>query len=494
MPPKRKPMNDAPSSRTRSRRVVKTHSPMATPTASKGTGKASAKTGATRSVVKEPNDLTLTPKVEDVCDLPATPLRTTRSGRKPAHRSAVVKHGESPNPVMPENSEHESESDVSPRRWKKRAAPLDSDAEDEVSHNPRTPSPKRIRRGRLPQKLTEVENSEADSADNNDLELSPPPRPSKPTKKELMLQALQQYKKARNTSPSSPRKSTATEEVAHSETSSTTEDTEMSDAGATDGPSEHASFINDEDETAEGVREAENALGPEQYSRRNLEEHFKVVIEYAVRRSQFPSFLADENITEDQELSYGVSLAAMRLRTEAVADSMLISTWSGPFTYTLNERPVLVGPITCEPKPCQACWTRGSLSCSATGSYTLSTRKGFYDTDTYQDESEKDMAYSRETTDDFQNSAHADQVLYPPGFRLVVGARCARRAAAYHQARHYMYNIFTRVQDETEGLCDASPDLANDERGLLDALAAEFIPELWHDFNMDSSVWKEWRQ
>ncbi|KAJ7778621.1 hypothetical protein DFH07DRAFT_795344 [Mycena maculata] len=451
-----------------------------------------------------------------VAKRPAAPKQKQRTTVK-RERSVVKQEPQSP-PPLPQESEDESDwaPIVSPRRWGRNPVASDSealeDAGDEDNDDPRTPTPRRTRRGqareldhgftsaiptrkrlfRRRQQSSEADDLPvADSADVNDLALSPPPIPSKPTEKELKREAIEKLRNARK--PGAPRKPER-ERFFVGLSEEEDMDTDDSSMGSEDASEQtDRSFIDDADQTADVVQAVEEALGPERYARRSLDQQFLVFIEYLVELHDDANLLSSDTLPEADRLSYGAALNALRLRTEAFADSMLISTWSGPFTATLQKRPVLVGPVGCEGMHCQACWTRGPMSCSTTGSYSLSTRKGFYDRDTYQDILERHVDYGKETMHDFDNSTEADRLLYPPGFRLVIGARCSHRAVAYHQARHYLYNIAVRVRDEIERVCDLKPRLVDNKQALVAALSGQFATELWHDFEMDSAQWKNFQ-
>ncbi|KAJ7118819.1 hypothetical protein C8R44DRAFT_789361 [Mycena epipterygia] len=498
MPPKRKrhDTDGGPSSNTRARRFVKT----------------------------EPAEVVLNREVKDEGeDHSPGPVATTRrcNPRRGIQRvkSEELDHVTVPAATIkrepsPQESENETNSEVgSPRRrrWFKRSGSGSVDnTEDEAGYDPETPKGKRIQRGKPPQGDSEEEeagddSSNADTADIDDLELPVPPSPSKPSAKELKAEAFQQYRAARNhrSSPTSDRRAAGDKEGGSStgedsESNTDASESDETDAGTGDGSeTTNTDFIvHDEDQTADVNEELRAALKPELYARRTIDEQFVVFVEYIARLYNEPNFLSDSAVAEDDKLPYQTAITALRKHFDGFANSMLLSTWSGPFAATLEQRPVLVGPVGCEPDDCQACWTRGPYSCSVTGSYTLSTRKGLYnrDHDTFQNIPEKNLEYGKETTCDFPNSAEAPKLPYPPGFRLVVGARCAHRAVAYHQARHYMHNIATRVRDEIETLCDQDAELIGNTDALLKALDEELITELWNDFKADSKHWREFQK
>ncbi|KAJ7853625.1 hypothetical protein B0H14DRAFT_780087 [Mycena olivaceomarginata] len=196
--------------------------------------------------------------------------------------------------------------------------------------------------------------STADSADVDDLELSPPPSPSKPTAKERKRVTMDEYKNARE-NRSSPNKSspistrrTKVEETSDSDELAWGSDTSSSDSdtGSEGESSENmGSFIVDdsektEDPDADGI---ESARGPEYYARRKLSEQFTSFVEYLVRFYLNPDLLStvsdnDSAYTShsfsycmaycDLGWSYQAAIKAMRIRTEGVAESMQVSTWS----------------------------------------------------------------------------------------------------------------------------------------------------------------------
>ncbi|KAJ7677243.1 hypothetical protein B0H17DRAFT_1207159 [Mycena rosella] len=510
----------------------------------------SSNTRARRLIKTEPDELLLNPKIEDA----PSPRRNPSRGAKrfKSEKADDQNLGPTPRTVKREPSAttdvlQDSEDEViSPRAARRRQlAVMRSESEvGEDAEDPKTPIPRRLRRGRSEEEEDEKgdvpagENdldSDTDSANVDDLDrmstsrypmptytftVPTPPSPSKPTAKELRSAALQRYTKTRNTkpSPTSARKniveaaeaSAKTRKAKSSPTSAPVEDgaetssvpdsEEDVDSTETDGSDmgteedldkSDASLIDDEDHAADEVLEVEEALGPERYARRNIDGQLAVFVEYIVRLHYEPNLLSLTTTTEDD-----TAITALRRHMDGYANSMLLSTWSGPFTAMLQQRPVLIGPISCETDDCQACWTRGPYACSVSGSCTLTTRKGFYDRDgdTFQDIPERKIEYDKETTCDFPNSAVAPKLLYPPGFRLVVGARCSHRAVAYHQARHYMYSISTRVRDEIESLCDQDDDLVGDKDSLLKALEEEeFVTELLNDFKADQKHWKEFQ-
>ncbi|KAK7035804.1 DUF4211 domain-containing protein [Favolaschia claudopus] len=349
--------------------------------------------------------------------------------------------------------------------------------------------------------------STADTADLNDLEHSPTPSPTGPTLKQEKAAALTRLrlKREQRSSPRSARK-TVVKEASDSEdeslawhpNSSASEtghssSTYESEAESSEDQHDGDSFIDDANLASETDPEIVDALGPEYYARRDVREHFMEYVEFLVKRHFDPDLL--QNVSENDKWSYEAAIRTMRSRTEAVAESMVLSTWSTPFTTTLD-RPLLLGPMTAEDKDCQACWTRGNKGCNTSGCSTLTTVSGFYDRETFEDLPETDVEYGKTTTHDFENSALAPKFYYRPGFRLVVGARCARRAVAYHQARHYLYHLYMRIEHEIERLCRVDPRLKKKVKDLLETLNEKdddyrgFMTELWNDFRLNSKQWE----
>ncbi|KAF7353715.1 DUF4211 domain-containing protein [Mycena venus] len=351
------------------------------------------------------------------------------------------------------------------------------------------------------EKAADDRSSTADSADVDDLELPPAPTPSRPTKKEVHRTAIETLKNKRE-NKSSPATAHRTQIVGSDDESlawqSDPTDSESDrDTDSEGESSEQDSFIDDTEQTVEADADLKAALGPEYYARRDLDEQFVSFVEFLVRLHLDPEVLSADDVSENERWSYEAALRIMRQRTEAVADSMQVSTWSTPFRATLDRRPTL-SSVSCKSNDpdCQACWTRGPMSCSAAGCYKLTTLKGFYNRKTFQEEPEEDVTYGYGTTRSFENSADVETFLYKPGSRLIVGARCAHKAVAYHQARHYLYNMFIRVKDEIERVCDEDSELDGNKDRLVKALNEKtenhesFASELWRDFVQESAEWQ----
>ncbi|KAJ7611605.1 hypothetical protein FB45DRAFT_940402 [Roridomyces roridus] len=353
---------------------------------------------------------------------------------------------------------------------------------------------------------TRDESSDSDSGahseDENDLRLPTPPPRSKPLPKEIRRDAIEKLKDCRNNkgSPTAVRRAVP-EDVDTSSSSglendsdeSTMDETQSERASSENGRanSEDASsdndFIDDADVSSDEDQKVQKALGIVWYERRSLKQQFMAFIESLVKLNANPDL---EGLAGEDELSFKAALNALKIRTRAQADTMQGPTWTGSFKITLDRRPVLMGPVQCEDSDCEACWTRGKFKCSAMGSYTVSTRKGFYDPETFQDIPERGEEYSDRTTRDKGNNAQADVLLYPPGFRLVLGEDCAHRAAAYHQTRHYLYHMAVRIWDEIERVGDLESEDLKDQEGLMERMTGAFGEELWHDFCLDSKQWE----
>ncbi|KAJ6606374.1 hypothetical protein DFH09DRAFT_1353513 [Mycena vulgaris] len=437
----------------------------------------STNTRARRLVKKEPDsdEDMLKPKVEPDSDdvVPKVEVSPRRNPRRGAKRPKL----EDDLDIAPSAQETEDEDESEPAPARRRKLPRRATSESEGGEDPETPRPPRIhRKGDSEEEDVKVPagdglDSDADSADVDDLELPAPPSPSKPTPRELKRQAFQRYTKTRNTkpSPTSARKNVV-EAAENCSAAVASEDDSDSDETGTESSATQENLDNsdssliddeDEDQTADAALEVDAALGPERCARRTIEEQLAVFVEYVVRLRYEPNLLSLDTTTENDKLSYRTAISSPAKTYGRFCE----------FHVTFH--------LVRAPTDCQACWTRGPFECSGTGSCTLSTLKGFYDRDgdTFQETAETNVEYCKETTEDFENSADAPKLPYPPGFRLVVGARCSRRAAAYHQARHYMYRIATRVRDEVESLCDRDADLSDDQDALVEALDGGFIRE-----------------
>ncbi|KAJ6500627.1 hypothetical protein C8R45DRAFT_978417 [Mycena sanguinolenta] len=333
--------------------------------------------------------------------------------------------------------------------------------------------------------------SNADSADINDLEYSPPPTPSKPTPKERKNKCLNDLKNARQkkSSPTSVRvekKETDNEESEplawESSDTDTDSDGEESEGGS-DSSSAPESFIDDEDETSETDAAVQKALAP---ALRQLRGHFSVFVEFLVRLYLKPELFNELSGEED----YKAAIAAVRKYVDSAALTSEGSTWSTPFKRTLQDRPLLVGPYGCEyweHGDCQACWTRGKWACSAAGCFVMWTHEGFYDRETFEDKPEINVKYAKETTRDFENSAQVETFHYPSGFRFIVGQACAQRAQKYHRARHSLYNMLNRVKAEVELARTKDADLVRSRNlsHLMEEMAGFVRGELWNAFQSD---------
>jgi hypothetical protein len=69
----------------------------------------------------------------------------------------------------------------------------------------------------------------------------------------------------------------------------------------TEGDSKKSDFIDDAEEAADT---ADNALGPESYARRELDDHFVEFVEYVAKLYFNPNFLSTDNTISDPESAY----------------------------------------------------------------------------------------------------------------------------------------------------------------------------------------------
>ncbi|KAJ7273029.1 hypothetical protein C8J57DRAFT_1316334 [Mycena rebaudengoi] len=318
--------------------------------------------------------------------------------------------------------------------------------------------------------------------DSDDLELPPQPSSSRPTEKQRKNQALERYAQARkNRSSPAPVPATAVKEEEDDDEAESDLDMweQLSPVPELDGEIgvgdnsaqlDDESFIVDEDDDADVVNDA---LGAMRYAHREIEEHFAVFVEYIVAINSDPDFLS--TIEGNDKASYESAVTALKRHIDPLANAIVLSTWKAPFIATLNLRPILNDTFPCEGGDCHACWTRGKYSCDANGSYIISTRKGVYDPKTFRDISEKKkkIKYSKQTQ--FENNAEARNLPYPPKFPLTVGVRCYNRALAYHEARHYLYDVSTKVQEEMEKLCEENEELADDPNALFQEMQEQEI-------------------
>ncbi|KAJ7771574.1 hypothetical protein B0H16DRAFT_1714806 [Mycena metata] len=374
--------------------------------------------------------------------------------------------------------------------WLRRGSSLP--AEDLESESP----PK----GRLSRKVGAADVLDSDD-DPEDLALPAQPSSSRPTKKQLKSSALERYAKARkNKSSPAPVPSDAAKDeeeddlwrefTPFSEVEEEDEEQEEDAAGGEE-PDEDT-FIVDEDD-ADADADANAALDRMRYSHRELDEHFSVFVEYIIALPSDSDYFS--TATEDEKEYFDTAVNALRRHIDPLADAMTLSTWKAPFIATLNLRPILDdGLFTESTGDCMACWTRGMYACDVSGAYTLSTRKGIYDHKTFQAKPEKHIKYGKATS--FENNAEARNLPYPPGFELIIGKRCFNRAVAYHEARHYMYELASRVKEKIKSLCEEEEELANDPNALFEAMKdseeGNFITYLWGRFKSDKKQWAAW--
>ncbi|KAJ7611603.1 hypothetical protein FB45DRAFT_1118682 [Roridomyces roridus] len=372
------------------------------------------------------------------------------------------------------NIEIASDSDEDERPKRLRRAKLEKDSDDE-SDSPQ--------KGRLQRKSEHVLDSDDDP---EDLALPAAPTSSQPTRKELKSNALARYAKARkNKSSPAPVPSDAGHENEEEE-----EEDEGEDDGSEDLDQAEEGFIVEENEQ-DADDDANAALDIMRYSQRELDEHFTVFVEYIIALHSDPGYLS--TATEQEKQYFETAVIALKRHINPLADSIVHSHWKAPFMATLDLRPSLKDGLVCDGSGnCHACWTRGKFSCDLSSSYELSTNKGIYDHSTFQDLPEKKIKYSRQTS--FENNAEARNLPYPPGFTLVIGARCFNRALAYHAARHYLYHIAVQVREKIKSLCEDDPELGDDPNAVFKKMKdEEFLTyKLWGRFKSDKKTWDHW--
>ncbi|KAJ7915556.1 hypothetical protein B0H13DRAFT_2000210 [Mycena leptocephala] len=462
--------------------------------------------------------------VIDVQDSDASdaPKRTRRKAKAhiadsepaPSPKAAKKKTQRLQTPTPPPVASHDSDDeDVSPRKRRvQRKIEVQSDSDDAQDEVPkrlrrvRKSSPVDVdsdsladsppRQGRLRRKSQEEDvkaSTLLDSDDDpEDLALPVQPTSSKPTQKQLRSSALARYAKARkNKSSPAPVPTDAVNEKEEREFtpfSEVEEEDEEPEDVADGDEAENDTFIVDEDD-GDADADANAALDRMRYSSRTLDEHLAVFVEYIIALHSDPEYLS--TATDDEKEYFDTAVNALKRHIDPLADSMTLSTWKAPFIATLNLRPVLADGLSCEGTgDCHACWTRGMYACDLSGAYTISTQKGIYDHDTFQDIKEKKIKYGKATQ--FENNAEARNLPYPPRFELVIGRRCFNRALAYHEARHYMYSLALRVKEKIQSLCEDDEALAEDPNALLQAMKDEsFIEYLWGRFKSDKKQWAQ---
>ncbi|KAJ7677238.1 hypothetical protein B0H17DRAFT_1079621 [Mycena rosella] len=390
-----------------------------------------------------------------------------------------------PTVIVPSDSEEDG-GNVPPKRLRRvKSPPLESE-NDSPTESPR--------KGRLHRKREDSAAEHILDSDDDPEDLALPVQPtfSRPTKKQINSAALERYAKARkNKSSPAPVPADAVDDdedgLFREFTPIPEIEDEDEDEDVEEGvDNEEESFIVEEDE-GDADADANAALDRMRYSHRELDEHFAVFVEYIVALDSDPEYMS--TATEDEKEYFTTAVTALRRHIDSLADSMTLSTWKAPFIATLNLRPVLADGVSCEGNDnCHACWTRGMYSCDVRGSYTLSTKKGIYDPNTFQDLPEKKMKYGKATS--FENNAEARNLPYPPRFELIVGARCFNRALAYHEARHSLYSASVRVKEKIQSLSEENAELANDPNALLEVMKEEdFINSLWGRFKADKKQW-----
>ncbi|KAF7294654.1 DUF4211 domain-containing protein [Mycena indigotica] len=341
-------------------------------------------------------------------------------------------------------------------------------------------------KGRLRRKNDDADKYKLDS-DDEDLELpEAPSSTSKPTKRQVLAGALEKYARARkHRSSPAPIPSDAVNDEPELDFDPIPEvdPDEENEAEQNEDDDDGEDFIVEEGED----EDAKAALDRMRYTSRDLEENFGIFVEYMVLLHDDPKWR--ETASEDDKEYYQTAVAALRKTIEPLSDTLVHTTWKAPFIATLQLRPSLQDGTSCDSTGnCHACWTRGMYSCDVSGSYELSTRKGTYDPDTFQKKKERGIKYGTRTS--FENNAEARNLPYPPQFKLFIGARCFRRATAYHEVRHYLYNISVRVKEKIEELCAENSELENDVRAQMEAFKEQgYIDQLWGVFKFDKKRW-----
>ncbi|KAJ7778612.1 hypothetical protein DFH07DRAFT_535175 [Mycena maculata] len=399
---------------------------------------------------------------------------------------------------VPSDSDEEEATAARKRLRRVKSSPVDAESDSDTN------AP---RKGRLRRKSDSEEGVEEPAKDDlvlesdddpEDLALPVQPTSSKPTRKQLNASALERYAKARkNKSSPAPVPAGAAHEDKEEDMwreftpipeVEDDEEEEEEDGEELEMENPEESFIVEEND-GDADADADAALDLMRYATRELDEHFAVFVEYIIALSD-PEYLS--TATADEKEYFETAVTALKRHIGPLADSMTLSTWKAPFIATLNLRPRLRDGVSCEGSgDCHACWTRGMYSCDLGGSYTLSTHKGIYDPNTFQDLPEKKIKYGKATQ--FENNAEARSLPYPPRFELIIGKRCFNRALAYHDARHYLYGVSVRVKEKINSLCEDDPNLEEDPNALLQAMKEEdFITKLWGQFMSDRKQWAQW--
>ncbi|KAJ7261274.1 hypothetical protein B0H12DRAFT_1106060 [Mycena haematopus] len=388
------------------------------------------------------------------------------------------------------DSDDDPQDDAPKKRLRRvvRSSPVDDEESESLADSPQ--------KGRLRRKSEDdvkASTFELDSDDDpEDLALPVQPTVSRPTKKDLKSSALARYAKARkNKSSPAPVPVEAVDEKEEREFTpfSDAEEDGLEDVAEEEEEAVDAedTFIVDEDDA-----DADAALELERmrYSSRELDEHFAVFVEYIIALHSDPDYLS--KATEQEKEYFDTAVNALRRHLDPLADSMTLSTWKAPFIATLNLRPILEDGLSTEGTgDCHACWTRGMYACDLSGAYTISTRKGIYDHNTFEPKPEKKIKYGKATQ--FENNAEARSLPYPPNFELIIGQRCFNRALAYHEARHYMYSVSVKVKEKIQSLCEEDAEFENNPNALLKVMNEEhFIEYLWAQFKSDRKQWSQW--
>ncbi|KAJ7684533.1 hypothetical protein DFH06DRAFT_10028 [Mycena polygramma] len=262
-----------------------------------------------------------------------------------------------------------------------------------------------------------------------------------------------------------------------------------------DGSGYESSSIGNGEQSVDVPQEAIAALASFRNAHRPLAGHFTVFVHYiAVLRSDPEFFIS---VATDEEKDYfQTAINALRNYLDGVANSIRLQSWKAPFTATLDLRPLLHHKHhSHDPFPpkqssksygCHACWTRGREACDSYGRHVLWTLDGTYNRrgDSFENVPEKEeQQYETETF--FKNNALARNKPYAPNVKLIVGARCGNRARAYNDVRHYMYRVAAWV---TYAIGDGAAFAENPDR-FLDRLT----PKLLRNFKSSKANWERFQ-
>nr|GAT55973.1 predicted protein [Mycena chlorophos] len=208
----------------------------------------------------------------------------------------------------------------------------------------------------------------------------------------------------------------------------------------------------------------------------------------------------DEDPDSDELSDFKRAKTILEKLINTYAEDLLAPRWIAPFVFTLDQRPRMEGPRPSSAYStlrfdCAVCFVPGKHTCKfGTTMYVLSTSRGFYDPDTYEDIEELKTynEYSNRTAPDEEKTrTEMPKILYHPGFRLVVGQRCAERAADYHHARHRLYTIARRVRDEIASILKSLPEI--NEEGMFEELKNpedNLLEDILDDLKNDLKHWE----